>query len=142
MLVRDRSTNARLVRGGYSLVEILVVVAIIVVLASIGGYYFLPMLDQSREDADLIQMKSLTGALQSYKIDKGDWPPSLDALLQPKTNGQPYVENQSQLMSKARQDQPYHYDASGANNKGTKPDISITTTDGRVIGNWMDKIIR
>ena len=43
MLVRERHTPKVFVaRGGYTLMEMLVVVAIIVVLAGIGGYLLLP----------------------------------------------------------------------------------------------------
>lgn len=141
MLVRERPHQTyRGVRGGYTLMEMLVVVAIIVVLAGIGGYILLPKLDEAKEDADLAQTKVLTQAVQTYKIDKDEWPPNLEALTQPKANGTPYIE-QSALQPKSAAGGQYRYDASGPHNNGQKPDIWVETSHGQ-IGNWMQKVQR
>jgi general secretion pathway protein G len=141
MVARERQiTKACPVRGGYTLMEMLVVVAIIVVLAGIGGYYLLPKLDEAKEDADLAQTKELTKACEDYKIQNDTWPPSLDALTQPKPGGgAPYVSEEA-LYTKIKPGEKYLYDASGPNNKQRVPDISVATTHGTVIGNWMSKV--
>ena len=43
------------VRHGFTLMEILVVVAIILILAGLGGYYFMGQLKESRKSAAKIQ---------------------------------------------------------------------------------------
>jgi general secretion pathway protein G len=138
MLVREpQIKNARLVRGGYTLMEMLVVVAIIVVLAGIGGYYLLPRLDESKEDMTLTQAKMLTQQAETYKLDNGEWPPNLQVLAQQKPGGgPPYIEEHALTPPIGGQ---YQYDASGSRNKGMKPDIWVTV-NGKEIGNWMQKV--
>lgn len=142
MLVRERQIkNARLIRGGYTLMEMLVVVAIIVVLAGIDGYYLLPKLDESKEDMTLSQTKMLTQAAKTYKLDNGDWPANLQVLAQMKPNGgAPYVE-ETALVPPLGATYQYQYDASGGRNKGLQPDIFVMGPHGE-IGNWMQKIQR
>jgi general secretion pathway protein G len=140
MLVRERPImSTRPVRGGYTLMEMLVVVAIIVVLAGIGGYYLLPRLDESKEDMTLNQTKMLAHAAETYKIDNGDWPPNLQVLADPRPNGgAPYVEQTALTPPVGGQ---YQYDASGSKNNRMKPDIWVTV-NGKEIGNWMQKVPR
>ena len=143
MLIREQQNQKyRGVRGGFTLLEMLVVVAIIIVLAGVGGYMLLPKLDEAKEDADLIQVKMLTEACSSYKIDKEEWPGSLNDLTVPKANGSLYVENASYLTSKSKPGVQFSYDVSGQHNNGQKPDIWIDTNHGSQIGNWMAKVQR
>jgi general secretion pathway protein G len=143
MVIRERQiTKACPVRGGYSLMELMVVVAIIVVLAGIGGYYFLGRLGETQEDADLAQTKVLTEACTNYRIDKGTWPTSLQELTQLRPGGNaPYLENEAALQPKSVPNGQYNYDASGQHNNGLKPDIWVDGPHGQ-IGNWMPKLQR
>jgi general secretion pathway protein G len=138
MLVRERQNQKhRLVRGGYTLMEMLVVVAIIVVLAGVGGYLLLPKVDEAKEDMTLKQAKLLTMAAETYKLENNDWPPNLQVLAQPKPGGSPpYVEEAVLTPPIGGQ---WQYDASGGRNKGYKPDIWVDGPHGQ-IGNWMPKI--
>jgi general secretion pathway protein G len=138
MLVRERHTPKVFVaRGGYTLMEMLVVVAIIVVLAGIGGYLLLPKVDEAKEDVTLKQSKVLTMAAESYKLDNGDWPQNLQVLAQSKPNGgAPYVE---EAVLNPPMGGQWQYDASGGRNKGLKPDIWVEGAHGP-IGNWMQKV--
>jgi prepilin-type N-terminal cleavage/methylation domain-containing protein len=141
MLVRDRRVpTARLARAGYTLMEMLVVVAIIVVLAGIGGYYLLPKLDEAKEDADLAQSKVLTQACENYKVDKDTWPSSLQELTQPRANGNPPYVEPAALQTKCVPGE-FAYDASGGHHNGLKPDIWVNGPHGQ-IGNWMPRVQR
>jgi general secretion pathway protein G len=121
-------------RTGFTLMEILVVVAIIVILAGLGGYYLLGQVDEARKGAAKTQIRTLTTAAENFKLDHFDWPPNLGALVQ-RTNGKgPYLKNQDYLMDPWGH--PYQYDASGAKNNGTQPDIWANGPGGIVIGNW------
>jgi general secretion pathway protein G len=139
MLVRERHTRKVFVaRGGYTLMEMLVVVAIIVVLAGIGGYLLLPRVDEAKEDMTLQQAKELTKACKDYKLHNDTWPPNLETLAQPKPNGgAPYIEESMLTPPIGGQ---WQYDASGGRNKNLAPDIWADTTKGQQIGNWMSKV--
>lgn len=124
-------------RAAFTLMEMLVVVAIIVVLAGLGGYYLLGQLNQSRDSAAKAQMQVLTKAVKTYMIDhNGMPPPSLQQLLVgPDELGKgPYLESADALKTPFGTD--YVYDPSGANNRGLCPDISCQTPQGKTIGNW------
>ncbi len=140
MLVRERHNRKVFVaRGGYTLMEMLVVVAIIVVLAGIGGYLLLPKVDEAKEDMSLRQAKLLTTAAQNYKLDNDTWPQSLQVLAQPKANGAaPYVEESVLTPPIGGQ---WQYDPNGGRNKGLNPDIWVDGPHGP-IGNWMQKVQR
>jgi general secretion pathway protein G len=139
MLVRERQNQKhRVVRGGYTLMEMLVVVAIIVVLAGVGGYMLLPKVDEAKEDLTLTQAKQLSEAVGNYKLDNNDWPPNLQVLAQPKPGGgAPYIEESMLTPPIGGQ---WQYDAAGGRNKGLKPDIWADGRNGQPIGNWMPKV--
>jgi general secretion pathway protein G len=122
-------------RRGFTLLELLVVVAIIVVLAGVGGYYFFPRLEESKEKTAKVQVRgALNDAVGSYYLDNGNYPPSLAALTQPGPNGQkPYLEPDAVLSPWGTE---YLYDANGSQNGGNKPDIWIVSPSGKTIGNW------
>jgi Type II secretion system (T2SS), protein G len=107
-----------------------------VVAAGIGGYFLLPKVEEAKEDADLVKTKELTQACQAYRIDNDAWPPSLEALTQPKPDGQPPYLEASALQPKSVPNGQFHYDPTGAHNQGLKPDIWVDGPHGQ-IGNWM-----
>jgi prepilin-type N-terminal cleavage/methylation domain-containing protein len=68
-----RIRNSRtLARGAFTLTEMLIVVAIIVVLAGIGGAILLPRLDSAKEDADRAKANNIAQAAQMYMTNSGD----------------------------------------------------------------------
>jgi general secretion pathway protein G len=136
-----RQTHQRDSRSAFTLMEMLIVVAIIVALAGIGGYYLLGALAGSQEDLAKAQVSGpLTNACQSYYIKNKTWPPSLAALTEKDPlGGGPYLESTDAL--KDPWGQPYQYDASGSKNKSTKPDIWATSpTSSKMIGNWPSNV--
>lgn len=79
---RAMNQPARTLRAGFSLMEMLVVIAIIVLLAGItfGGFNFVKA-KQARSQAE-IQLKLLENALVAYHADNGEYPPN------PQANGE------------------------------------------------------
>ncbi|MBC7979097.1 MAG: type II secretion system protein GspG [Armatimonadetes bacterium] len=65
---------------GFTLIEMLVTITIIVILAglSVGGFNFVAA-KQANEKAK-IQISLLSKALEEYKLDNGDYPPTGDAI--------------------------------------------------------------
>lgn len=71
---------------GYSLLEILIVVAIIGLLVTLVAPQLFGRLDQSRVTAAIAQISSLRSALDSYRLDVGHYPSNdegLNALITP-----------------------------------------------------------
>jgi general secretion pathway protein G len=129
---RNRATRAA-ARSAFTLLEILVVVAIIVVLAGVGGTYLLQRADEAKEGAAKAQVKILTEAANTYKLNNGDFPPSLDAMAGQQPNGGSPLVQADQLRDPFNQ--PFGYDPGGSHNGGMQPDIWCTRPN-RQIGNW------
>jgi general secretion pathway protein G len=118
--------------------EMLVVVAIIVALMGIGGYYYFAQLDKANDTKALSQVRdTLTKAVATYRTDHNDWPPNLQVLLQRTGDGYgPYLETEEALIDPWNR--PYQYNPAGPNNRGLKPDIWSDGPRGQ-IGNWSTK---
>jgi len=79
MVVRLRSRS-----GGFTLIELMVVMAIIVILAGISVALYTNSVTRSKEavlKSDLFRMRD---AIDQYYADKNAYPPSLDALVSEK----------------------------------------------------------
>jgi general secretion pathway protein G len=136
MVIRQKQL-LRGVRHGFTLMEILVVVAIIVILAGLGGYYLIGQVDGARKGAAKTQIRTLTQAAENYNLDNLTWPPNLQALTMRTANGKgPYLKNADYLIDPWGN--PYQYDISCQKNNGTQPDIWSIGPPGtnQFIGNW------
>jgi hypothetical protein len=73
-------------------------------------------------------MKTLERAVTDYCIKKGEYPPTLDALV-----------NEGAVEPNILRDpwkHEYRYDPAGRKHKGARPDIWTVTPGKEVIGNW------
>jgi general secretion pathway protein G len=139
MVIRQRE-RLRNVRHGFTLMEILIVVAIIVVLASLGGVYLFGALRQSQEDVAIMKAKDIGKAIGMYALNhNGQFPTSLQQLLVQDNNGHgPYLKGQDYLMDPWGQ--PYQYNQQGPMNNGMEPDVYTISPQTQVkLGNWMTR---
>lgn len=135
MTLRERARRD-VRRTAFTLMEMLVVVAIIVALAGIGGYYFLGQANQARINSAKLQVKQLTTAVETYANDHANsFPASLDQLFVKDEYGGPYLKSQDAIIDPWGR--PYQYDQSGQRNNGMVADIWFVQPDGREWGNWM-----
>src|SRR4051812_44646169 len=117
MLLR-RPDLRRLPRRAFTLMEVLIVVAIIVVLAGIATVSF-RYLSDAKTDATKVRIRKIETAVGSYKLRYGQFPDNLNALLQPPDGAQAYVEQGDILDEWGQQ---LHMDASQLSPTG-KPKI-------------------
>src|SRR5262245_33965489 len=120
MLIRQQPTQRR--RSAFTLMEMLVVVAIIVMLAGIGTYYYIGQTEQSRKDTAKMKIRELQTAVETYNVQhRGSWPESLEFLLQRDEAGLgPYLKSQEALLDPW--DRQFQYDPNGTRNNGLTPD--------------------
>jgi len=134
MILRPVSRSHIAARAAFTLLEVLIVVAILVVLAGVGGVTYMKFLEDAKEDTAFTQIKNLETVAKAVYTRSGSYPQSLAELTQPSADG-----GQPALEAEAIRDpwgKEYTYDAAGGHNGGRKPDISTTSPTGKVIGNW------
>jgi general secretion pathway protein G len=68
-------------KRGFTLVELLVVMAIIATLLSLAAPRYFESLDRSKEAALRTDLRVLRDAIDKYKSDTGQWPASLQHLV-------------------------------------------------------------
>ena len=119
MLVRSKNTASRVAaRSAFTLLEVLIVVAILVVLASVSSIYVFKFLHDAKVDAAKVSATNISKAIQAYEIRNGAPPDSLMALIQPPDGTRPYLEGgQGALVDPWGK--PFQYDPSGAHNGAT-----------------------
>ena len=119
-------------RSGFTMIEILLVVVIIGILAGIA----IPRMGGKTEKAKISQatanITALGMAIQEYEMMNGNYPPSLDGLLD-ESKGGPFMEKKS--IPTDPWEKPFTYTAPGSHNTHTF-DLSCTTPKGDVVNNW------
>jgi prepilin-type N-terminal cleavage/methylation domain-containing protein len=128
--------QVRHTRAAFTLTEMLVVVAIIVVLAGIGGYFLLPALDRAKDDAAKAQTHVIEAAAMDYYLKHdSQYPGSLDVLTQQDeaNDGKPYLSHDAIIDPWKQQ---YQFNPDGPHNSGGKPDVWTKNPKGKEIGNW------
>ncbi len=127
--------------SGYSLVELLVVLAIIVLLGSIAVPQLLKYLDRAKQDTARAQIESLSSTLDLFKLDVGRYPTQeegLDALVVIPTDASgwngPYLRRKDMLMDPWRR--IYNYRSPGLHGDY---DIFTYGADGKEGGEGSDK---
>lgn len=127
--------------GGFTLLELLVVLAILGLLAAIVGPQVIRYLGSSRTQTASVQVKNVAAALQLYRLDVGRYPTDaegLEALVKVPTGGLawngPYLTEESAL--KDPWGRAYLYRVPG---KHGEVDVYSLGADGAEGGSGEDK---
>jgi general secretion pathway protein G len=144
--MRIRNTQNRRRRAGFTLMEMMVVVTMIVALAGLGIFYMAGQVQKANEAKAKTDIKGWTTAVMAYKLNHPEvgYPATLQELTQKDQQGfGPYIQNVESLIDPWGQ--AYQYDQSGQRNGGTQPDIFTqipAAEGGGIIGNWSARIQR
>jgi type II secretion system protein G len=140
MIVRQSPEHAplkslRSVRSAFTLMEVLVVVAIIFIMASASTIVVFRYLDSSKEKLAKAGVKTIESVVTAYKIDHGNYPQSLAELTQ-SPDGKAAALEETALLDPW--EQPYVYEPGTLNPKTKKPLIYSKGDPGspKQIRNW------
>lgn len=118
-------------RSGFTLLELLLVMAILVVLASLSTFAILNLQKQSLQKTAFLEITMLSDACTMYKLNVGRFPAKLDDLYSPPNGlsrtqwGGPYIKEPIKADPWQR---PYKYGANDANDTVT---ITSAGPDGQ-----------
>ena len=127
-------------RAAFTLMEMMVVVAIIVALAGAGIFYMAGQVDQGYIAKAKADIKSIETAAFSFKTKNAEhrWPQSIEELTQRDADGNPPpIPNPEDVISPWGKQ--YVLDPSCQRNNGSKPDIYCESPLG-VVCNWSRKL--
>jgi general secretion pathway protein G len=121
-------------RTGFTLMEMLVVVAIIVMLAGVGAWGYMRQLESARESKARIDITHIQQMVEDFKVTEGSYPDSLQILTQP-VEGKPAWLEAKDLVDPWGQ--AYLYEPGNLNPTTLRPRISSShATSGAPIANW------
>lgn len=111
--LRERNSKAR----GFTLLELLVVLAILAMIATFAGPQVFKWLSGAKSDSARIQIENLSAGIDLYRLEVGRLPPDLTALVQAPTgvdkwNG-PYLKKR--VVPKDPWDNEFVYRVPGEN---------------------------
>ena len=127
-------------RTGFTLIELLIVVAIIAILAAIAVPNFLEAQVRAKVSRTRADMRSATTAIESYRIDHGDYPGSVDINTYIATNLTPGSTATPRIVALVAFTTPVAYITSAPkdvfNTMDAAATASTTAEDERVLVYW------
>jgi general secretion pathway protein G len=134
MIVKRQAQAAA--RAAFTLMEMLVVVAILVVLAGAAVPIYLNYLARARVDRAQTDVVTLEKAAEAYATKHGDYPTNLEVLCEiDQATGDKAALEYKHLMDPWNQ--RYNYEPQNRNPRTGRPRISTTVPGtGQLIANW------
>lgn len=81
-LIRGKGTSSRREPRGFTLLELLVVLAILGLIAAVAAPQVFKFLGGAQSDSARIQIEALSGGIDLYRLEVGSFPPDLQALVE------------------------------------------------------------
>jgi general secretion pathway protein G len=128
-----RTSNNRRRRAGFTLMEVLIVMAIIVIIVSLGGVSVFRAYEDAKKSAAQTNAYSISQAAQLYYVHFKSFPDNLQQLVAPPDGHDAFIEPNALVDPWGGS---FQYDPSGQHNGGRKPDVWTTAKDGTICGNW------
>lgn len=133
MSARRRAGARTINTRGMTLIEIMVVIAILGVLATAVGFGVVNYLKKGKSEAAKLHLDKVSEALTAYYATEGEWPNSLDdvtsgnnALLKPKNLKDPWKSEVLYRYPGSNSDREYDLCSKGADKKeGSEDDICL-----------------
>jgi len=110
MILKLQTKIDRSRRSAFTLLEMLVVVAIIVLLASVGTYAVMNALEAAKRDTAKVKAKALESAINAYKTRHGSLPNQIRDLMVA-DDGPPLIVEEAALRDPWGQEYTFSYDA-------------------------------
>jgi general secretion pathway protein G len=138
MRIRHHTNTAgkalRTTRTAFTLLEVLVVVAIIVMLAGVGGYYVLQSYEGAKLSRAKIDAEGLSTLADQYNLNNGSYPQNIQGLTTTQPSGASALCPPDKILDPWGK--PYILDPTGQHNGGLKADVYTTSPKGQIIGNF------
>jgi general secretion pathway protein G len=129
-----RRLERKVPRPAFTLMEMMVVIAIIVMLAGLGAWSYMAYLERARDSKAKLDITHIGEAVEQYNYDMGDYPENLQILTQPMEGKHAYLEARDIVDP---WNQQYQYEPQNRNPNTGRPRISSThQTGGQPIANW------
>lgn len=126
-------------KQGFTLIELLIVMAILALLAGLVGPTLWNKLSGAKRDVVATQIKNIESALDSYRLDMGKYPKSLEDLVRDTTDKAAWSGPYMKKIPLDPWENPYQYEAPGKHNKDY--DLFSMAADGEEGGEEDDKDI-
>jgi len=126
-----RKVRNKVVRAAFTLMEMLVVVAIIVMLAGLSTWGYMRYLETTKLGKAKMDISHISGAVDAYKSETGDYPPNLQVLLEAR-DGLPAALEAKDIVDPWGK--PYVYDPNTKNPTTFRPKISSSSAQN--LSNW------
>ncbi|MCP3980410.1 MAG: prepilin-type N-terminal cleavage/methylation domain-containing protein [bacterium] len=108
----SRTSNSR--RRGFTIIEVLIVLGVISILASIALVSLSNALDKAKQRATMADMRTISRSIEAYSVDNNIPPQNSGAVSGIVTNLRPYYSNVIPTQDSWKNDLIYSADVTGA----------------------------